>query len=414
MIAIVGTGAAGVCAAVALRELGVEEEVCLFGSESVVPYERPVLSKASLTDPVDREPPPLEPGGLAERDIRLELDSEVISIDAAARTLTLARGESVGYDRLLLATGAAPRRLAIPGSQLRGIFYFREFVDAQRLRPALRPGRRIVIVGGGVIGLEVAASARQLGCEVTVIEVAQQLMGRIVPSALADAIADLHRARGVIVRTSTRAVAFEGGGDRVRGVVLQGGEVVAADAVVVGIGVVPRTELAGGAGLAVDDGVVVDEYFRSSDERIFAAGDVARVFHAGEQHHVRVEQWQPAQKQGRHAAMSMVGAAGPYRDVPWMWSDQHDAHIQMAGFDFAHADEVVRRGDLDDREGMSFLALRDGRLIAACGVSVGTGIARTVRAAQLLIEREAPVDSKQLGDPGLDLRRLVRQLARRS
>lgn len=414
MIAIVGAGAAGLSAAVALREFGVHDEIRLFGSEPVVPYERPVLSKSALTDPLNYEPPPLAPRGLTECGVTLEVDSEVISIDRLARTLSLAHGERVGYDRLLLATGAEPRQLQLPGSQLEGIFYLRELLEVRRLRPELRPGRRIVIVGGGVIGLEVAASARQLGCEVTVIEVAPHLMGRIVPSALADAIADLHRAHGVSVRTATRLVALEGEAGRVRGVVLEDGEVMAVDLVVVGIGVVPRTRLAVDAGLTVDDGVLVDEHFRTSDDRIFAAGDVARVFHVGVQRHLRIEQWQPAQNQGRYAALSMVGAPVPYREVPWMWSDQYDAHIQMTGFGFACSDELVRRGDLADRQGLSFLALRQGRLVAAGGISLGMGIARTVRGAQQLIECGAPVGPDQLRDPGVDLRKLSRQFVRRS
>jgi 3-phenylpropionate/trans-cinnamate dioxygenase ferredoxin reductase subunit len=411
MIAIVGAGAAGVAAAVALQELGVDEEVRLFGSEGVVPYERPVLSKGSLTDPVAAEPPPLHPAGLTERGIRLELDSEVVSIDAGAHKLLLAQGRELEYHRLLLATGAEPRRLELPGSELRGLFYLRELAEARRLRAALHASGRVVIIGGGVIGLEVAASARQLGCEVTVVEVAPRLMGRIVPLEMADTIATLQRARGVTVRTSTCPVGFDGDDDRVRGVILADGEVLPADTVVIGIGVLPRTELAALAGIATDDGVVVDEYFRTSDDSIFAAGDVARVHHAGERRHVRIEQWEPAQQQGRHAAMSMLGAAEPYRAVPWMWSDQHDAHIQMAGFDFGDADVVVRRGSIDDREGLSFLALRGGRLVAACGVSIGMGVARTVRPAQRLIEREICVDPEQLSDPRLDLRRLVRQHA---
>lgn len=412
MIAIVGAGAAGVAAAVVLQELGVDEEVRLFGAEGVVPYERPVLSKGSLTEPVAGEPPPLHPAGLASLGIRVELDREVVAIDAGAHTLRLTHGQELEYDRLLLATGAAPRRLEVPGSEHKGVFYLRELADARRLRPALHASGRVVIIGGGVIGLEVAASARQLGCEVTVVEVGPRLMGRIVPLELADAIAALHRARGVVVRTSTCPVAFEGDAGEVRGVVLADGEILPADTVVIGIGVVPRSGLAARAGIATDDGVVVDECFRTSDDRIFAAGDVARVHHAGEGRHVRIEQWEPAQEQGRCAARSMLGAAEPYRAIPWMWSDQGDVHLQMAGFDFDDADVVVRRGSIDDREGLSLLAVRDGRLVAACGVSIGMGAARTVRPAQRLIEREIRVDPEQLSDPRLDLRRLVRQRAK--
>jgi 3-phenylpropionate/trans-cinnamate dioxygenase ferredoxin reductase component len=411
-VAIVGAGAAGASAALALAEAGVGAEVSLFGGEPFVPYERPALSKEFLTAEVCPSEPPLsEASVLAQHGVRLEIDSRVVAVDPAARALTLAGGRHVEYERLLLATGAEPRRLELPGSELAGIFYLRDFADARRLRPAVRRARRVAIVGGGVIGLEVAASACAIGCEVTVIEAAPHVMARIVPPGLADEIADLHRARGVEVRTGVRPIAFASGDGRVRGVELADGGVVAADTVVVGIGAIPRTELAESAGLAVDDGVVVDEYFRSSDEHIFAAGDLARVFHAGEQRHVRVEQWQTAQEQGRHAAMSMLGRAEPYRDVPWMWSDQHDAHIQTAGFDFGEA-EIVHRGTLSERTGTSFLAVRNGLLRSAGGVSLGTGIARTVRPAQMLIARDARLDAEQLADPDLDLRRLAKELAR--
>jgi 3-phenylpropionate/trans-cinnamate dioxygenase ferredoxin reductase subunit len=409
MIAIIGSGAAGVSAAEALRELGFEGELCLLGSEPAAPYERPALSKQFLTDQQPEPPPLLSLDAPRARGLRLELGAEVLSIDAVKRELVTSRGERLGYERLLLATGAEPRRLDVPGSHLAGVHYLRELADARELRAALRPASRIVIVGGGVIGLEVAASARRLGCAVTVIEAAPQLMGRIVPSELAELIADLHRARGVSIRTGTRPVAFEGT-KLVERVVLEDGEVVAADAVVVGIGVLPRTELAARAGLAIDNGVLVDERFRSSNPDIYAAGDVARVFHAGEQRHIRIEQWRPAQLQGRRAAAAMMGAPDRYRDVPWMWSDQHDFEIQMTGFGFDGA-EIVRRGDIAQRGGVAYLAVREGRLIGACGASLGSSIARTIRVAQLMMEQDIPIDAAQLRDPELDLRSLARKLA---
>jgi 3-phenylpropionate/trans-cinnamate dioxygenase ferredoxin reductase subunit len=409
MIAIVGAGAAGVAAALALQDGGVEEEVRLFGAEGVLPYERPVLSKGSLTDPIAADPPLLVPAGLTQCGLQCELDSEVAAIDAAASELRLSDGRAVAYRRLLLATGAEPRRLKAPGSELGGIFYLRDLAQARRLRDALRAAGRVVIIGGGVIGLEVAASARQLGCDVTVVEVAPQVMGRIVPAEMADTVAALHRARGVTIHTSTCPIAFDGAGGNVRGVVLGDGELVSADAVVIGVGVVPRSELAAAAGIATDDGILVDEWFRTSDDRVFAAGDVARVHHAGEGRRMRIEQWEAAQDQGRRAAMSMLGDAEPYEAVPWMWSDQGEAHVQMTGFGFGDADEVIRRGDIEDHEGVSFFAIRDERLVAACGVSIGTGVARTVRPAQRLIERAICPDPQQLSDSRVDLRRLVRQ-----
>ena len=199
---------------------------------------------------------------------------------------------------------------------------------------------------------------------------------------------------------------FEGSSGRVRQVMLDDDERIPADVVVVGVGASPRTELAQLAGLIVDDGIVVDKLLRSSDERIFAAGDVARVWHAGVGRHIRIEQWQPAQAQGRHAAASMLGGVEPYQEVPWMWSDQHELHLQATGFGFAGLD-VVRRGSLDVRSGVAFLGVRGGRLEAACGLSIGTGVARTIRAAQLLIGRGVRLDA-DLADPDVDLHHLAR------
>jgi 3-phenylpropionate/trans-cinnamate dioxygenase ferredoxin reductase component len=408
MIAIVGAGVAGLSAAETLRELGYGGALRVLSGEPVIPYERPTLSKSFLVDRELAEPPALRPArALAELGISLQLDAEVVAVDAGRQTLVTVRREEIGYDLLLLATGAEPRRLELPGAGLTGVHHLRELEDARVLRSALRLGGRVVVVGGGVIGLEVAASAAALGLSATVVEAAPQLMGRIVPAGFARLLEDLHRARGVAIRTAARPIGFEGAAGRVRGVLLEDGELLPAETVVVGVGAIARTELAARAGLSVEDGIVVDGRFRSSDGRIFAAGDAARVLHAGEDRHVRIEQWRSAEEQGRQAAASMVGAGEPYRDIPWMWSDQHDLHLQATGFGFEGA-AVVRRGDLDERAGVAFLGARDGRLVAACGASRGTGVARTVRAAQLLIERGAPVDVDQLADPGFDLRRLAR------
>ena len=407
MIAIVGSGVAGLSAAEALRDLGYGGQLRVFGAEAEIPYERPTLSKSFLIDQELAEPPALRSAAvLAEHGITLELGTEVVAIQTKRQILVTARGEAVRYEQLLLATGAQPRRLELPQAYLKGIHYLRELADARGLRSALRPGTSVAIIGGGVIGLEVAASAIQLGATVTVIEVGPQLMGRVAPEGFANLLEELHRARGVAVRTAARPIGFEGSSGRVRGLALAEGDIVPADTVVVGVGAVPRTALAARAGLAVDDGIVVNKHFHSSDERIFAAGDAARVFHADQGRHVRVEQWLPAQKQGRQAAACMLGAAEPYRDVPWMWSDQHDLHLQATGFGFAEV-ELVRRGDLDTRPGIAYLGIRGGRLVAACGVSIGTGVGKTIRAAQILIERGTRIDTDHLADPGLDLRRLA-------
>jgi 3-phenylpropionate/trans-cinnamate dioxygenase ferredoxin reductase subunit len=413
MIAIVGAGAAGWSAAEALSEPGFRGSVCLFSSEGAPPYERPALSKAFLANPELAHPPVLLPDSGPARNVRLKLNATVVSIEPRSRAIETSTGERFEYERLLLATGAECRRLRIPGSELAGIHYLREIDEARALRAELRPGLRLAIVGGGVIGLEVASSARMRGCEVTVIEAAPQIMGRIVPPPLAAALTDLHRERGVTIRTASAPVAFEASGQRVAGVVLDSGDAVPADAVVVGIGVVPRTELAESAGLDVQDGVLVDGRLVSSDEHILAAGDVARVCHAGEERHLRIEQWRPAQAQGRHAADSVIGVGSTYRDTPWMWSDQYDLHIQASGFGFEDT-EIVQRGSLEERTGLAYLGLRGERVVAACGMSLGTGIARIVRSAQTLIGLGAAVDIDALRDPRLDLKRFARRITKSS
>jgi 3-phenylpropionate/trans-cinnamate dioxygenase ferredoxin reductase subunit len=408
LIGIVGGGLAGISAAHALRELGFAGQVTVFASEACEAYERPALSKAFLTDHETAGPPSVYGADvLRDARIHLELDTPVAAIDTAERTLTTAARDKVRYAALLLATGARCRRLQIPGSDLAGVHYLRELADARRLRALLQPGRRIVVVGGGVIGLEVAASAVHRGCEVAVVEAGPQLMGRVVPAELAGTVADVHRARGVRIHIGVRPEAFLGTADGVRAVALSDGSLIAADGVLVGIGVLPRTELAERAGIAVDDGIVVDEHFRTSDEHVFAAGDVARVFHARERRHLRTESWRAAGAQGRGAAASMLARGEPYRDVPWMWSDQHDAHIQTVGFGFYDA-KLVPRGGLDEPAGLTYFAVRGDELVGAYGMSLGAGVGKTIRVAQLVMERGLPVDRDRLRDHRQDIKALLR------
>ncbi|HWD64200.1 MAG TPA: FAD-dependent oxidoreductase [Solirubrobacteraceae bacterium] len=408
MIVIVGAGVAGLSAAAALRDMGYGGRVRVLGGEPATPYERPALSKEYLCDPTLGDPPSLASlAALHARDIRLDLGVEVLSIERQRQALLTTEGEEVGYEELLLATGAEPRRLALRGDTLAGVHYLRDLEDARELRAALIKSRNVVIVGGGVIGLEVAASAIQRGCRVTMLEAAPRVMGRIVPERFAGMLEEAHRAHGVDVRTNTGPAAFRGSGGRIREVVITSGAAVPADVVVVGIGVKPRTLLAEGSGLDVNDGVVVDAAFRTCDRHIFAAGDVARVFHGAAGQFVRIEQWEPAREQGRQAAASMLGGEISYRETPWMWSDQYDVHIQATGLGKGTV-EVVRGTSLHERGGISYFCITDGRLVSACGASVGTSVARVIRAAHKLIERGAEVTVNQLADPSVDLHRLAR------
>jgi 3-phenylpropionate/trans-cinnamate dioxygenase ferredoxin reductase subunit len=412
MIAVVGGGAAGISAAEGLRECGYDGEIGVWSSEPVAPYDRPSLSKGFLLNGERGDPPPLRPAReLARAAIGLALGDPVVEIDTDRRELVTAEGREASYEMLLLATGSEPRRLRVPGDDAAGIHYLREADDARALASALRMASRVAIVGGGVIGLEVAACAIQLGASVSVIELEPRLMDRLAPAELAEVLASHHRECGVTIRAGIRVVAFEHSQGQVRGVCLADGSVVSADVVVVGIGAAPRTDLAARAGLRVDDGIVVDEGLRSSDERVFAAGDVARVFHRRTGRHVRIEQWQPAQDQGRHAAAHMLGSNDPYLAVPWMWSDQGDVHLQATGFGFADVD-VVCRGDLGAPGGFACFGVLADRLVAACGASIGTAIARTIRAAQILIDHDVRIDPNDLADPSFDLRRAARNTVR--
>jgi 3-phenylpropionate/trans-cinnamate dioxygenase ferredoxin reductase subunit len=412
VILIVGGGVAGWTAAETLRSVGHRGRIRLLSAEPVEPYERPVLSKAFLLDPALRDPPRL-PGSAEALGVELQTGTTAAHLDPAARLVVTSSGDDVRYERLLLAMGAAPRTLGIPGGELDGVHHLRDLADARALRQELRPGRRVAVVGGGVIGLEVAASARRRGCAVSVVEAGPQLLGRVAPSAFADLVEAVHRANGVRVHARSRPTAFLATGRRVAGVRLAGGKVVPADVVVVGVGVTPRTSLAEEAGLAVQDGVLVDAMFRTSDPRVFAAGDVARVRHPAIERPVRMEQWRSAEAQGRAAAASMAGRGDAYRGVPSMWSDQYDLQMQAAGFGFADTD-VVSLGRLDDRSGIVFLGLREDRVAAACGLSHGTGVARAVRSAERLIELGLPVDHDALLAPDVDLRRFAREAAQRA
>lgn len=411
MILIVGCGAAGLAAAETLRDLGYGDGLRILDCESRTGYERPVLSKRFLVDSELSEPPAvIAPTVLAERGISPEPGTRVVALERSRQQAVTAAGERIAYERLLLATGAEPRRLTLPGAGAAGIHYLRTADEARGLREALATGGRVAVVGGGVIGLEVASSAVALNLPVTVIEAATQILGRLVPPPLARTLLELHQARGVTFRLGQSPVAFAQNEGNVRGVVLADGTTVAAETVVVGVGSAPRTRLAAEAELAVDDGILVDGSFRTADERIFACGDAARVEHEGEGRAVRMEQWAPAQEQGRRAAAAMLEIHEAYREIPWMWSDQHDFHLQATGFGFGGA-EITCRGAVAAPGGLVYFGTRGGRLTAACGVSLGTGIARTIRSAQALIGRQATVPTDQLADPRIDLRRLATAMA---
>ncbi len=397
---VVGAGHAGGRAVEALRNQGFAGRIVLTGAEPHLPYERPPLSKELMQD---------KPGYAFsfirdrafydENEVELCLGVAATALDVSAKRLRLADGHELAWDRLLLTTGGRVRRLDLPGADLANIHTLRTVDDSRAITAGLTPGARAVIVGGGFIGLEVAASARRRGAEVTVLEAADRLMGRAVAPEVAALFVDLHRAAGVEVRLGAAVAGFEGTA-AVKAVATGDGD-HPADLAVVGIGIAPETELAAAAGLAVDNGVVVDEHCRTSAPDIFAAGDATNHFNPRYGRHMRLESWHNAQNQAIAAARAMCGDDAPYAEVPWFWSDQFDANLQMAGVP-ATWDETVSRGDQVQRNFISF-QIAGGRVVGATAINR----ARDMTVARRLIARESPVTLAALADEDTPLRSLL-------
>jgi len=386
---IVGAGLAGAKAAETLREEGFGGRVVLLGAEPDRPYERPPLSKDYLRGESERDAAYVHPPDFYEQhDVELRTETVVEAIDLGAREVALEGGERIGFARLLLATGAEPRRL--PGVE--GIHYLRDFRDSDALRAVLDQGGRMAVIGAGWIGCEVAASARQKGLEVTLIEQASAPLEGVLGRELGEIYAAVHRDHGVEVLTAATVEAIEGGR-----VALAGGRAVECDHVVVGIGVAPRTALADAAGLEVENGILVDEGLRASADGVFAAGDVANAAHPLLGVRLRVEHWHNALEQGPAAARSMLGTGEPYDRIPYFFSDQYDVGMEYAG----HAtewDEVVFRGDVDAREFIAFW-LKGGRVLAGMNVNIWD----VTDDIQALIRSRATVDPARLRDPDVEL-----------
>jgi 3-phenylpropionate/trans-cinnamate dioxygenase ferredoxin reductase subunit len=403
-IIIVGAGECGARAAFALREQGYAGPVTLIGAERHLPYERPPLSKDGMAAGGDGIRTIADAERFDAAGITLRLASEVVSIDRAARSVELGDGSHVPYEKLLLATGARPRRLPVcEGS--RHCLYLRTHDDAAAIAGRLRPGARIVVVGGGFIGLELAAAARGRGCEVIVLEALPRLLARAVPQDIAAVIADAHRANGVGIRCGAAidSIADTDGDVEVR---LADGPALGADLCIIGIGAVPNIELAEAAGLAVENGIRVDETLRTSDPSILAAGDCCSFplpIYGGRR--VRLEAWRNAQEQGNLAARNMLGANAPNDAVPWFWSDQYDLTLQIAGLPDEGA-RTVRR-DLDDGAFLLFHLAEDGRLVAASGICHGNSIARDIRLAEMLIARGATPAVDKLAAADIKLKSLL-------
>jgi len=393
---IVGAGMAGGKAAETLREEGFDGRVVLIGAEPERPYERPPLSKDYLRGESERAGVYLQddPSWYEQHEVQLRTSASVESLDVGERAVLLEGGEHIDYDALLLATGAEPKRLAVPGADLEGVHVLRTLDDCDALRGVLDRGGRLVVVGAGWIGCEVAASARQRGMEVAVIEPQSVPLERVLGSELGAFYRDVHLDHGVVLRLGTRVEAIEGAG-RVERVRASDDTMLEADAVLIGVGVAPRTALAEGV-LDVDDGILVDAGLRTSVEGVFAAGDVANHDHPllGR---LRVEHWANALEQGPAAARAMLGQEVSYDRVPYFFSDQYDVGMEYAGHSRPD-DEVVFRGDPATREFIAFW-LRDGRVAAGMNVNVWD----VNEHIQALVRSGMSVDVARLTDPDVAL-----------
>jgi 3-phenylpropionate/trans-cinnamate dioxygenase ferredoxin reductase subunit len=394
---IIGASLAGAKAAEALREAGHTGPITLIGDEAEPPYERPPLSKRYLTGSQERGKMFVHPRPwYAEHDIDLLVGTAATGIDRERRTVTLADGRTLGYGKLLLSTGAEPRRLPVPGAHADAVHYLRRVGDCERIKALFSTASRIALVGGGWIGLEVAAAARQAGIAATVLEADALPLARVLGPEIARVFVELHLEHGVDLRTDAKVAEIltdEGG--RAAGVRLADGTRIDADAVIVGIGAVPNTDLAAKAGLAVDDGILVDAGLRTCDPDIYAAGDVANAYHPALGRHIRVEHWDNARKQGATAALSMLGRDVVYDRVPYFYTDQYDLGMEYAGhIGPGGYDEVLVRGDLPGRKFLAFW-LAGGRVVAGMNVNIWD----VNKQIQHLVRTGGRIDKAKLADP---------------
>jgi 3-phenylpropionate/trans-cinnamate dioxygenase ferredoxin reductase component len=405
---IVGASLAGAKAAEELRAQGFDGRVTLIGAESERPYERPPLTKEYLRGESERAQAYVHPADFyAQQEIELEAGTQVAAIEPGTSRVRLGDGRELGYDRLLLATGAEPRRLDVPGADLGGVYYLRTLADCDLLRARLQAGGRVVTVGAGWIGSEFAASARQRGLEVTVVDPQALPNERIFGRDIGAFYRDVHHQHGVTQLLGDGVDSFEGDG-AVAAVRTASGRRIECDFAVVGIGVVPRTGLASAAGLQVGNGVIVNDTLQTSAPGIFAAGDVANAWHPFYRERIRVEHWANALHQGPAAARAMLGQPVSYDHVPYFYSDQYDVGMEYSGY-APSWDEVVFRGD---RSGGEFVAfwLRDGCVQAGMNVNVWD----VNEHVQALIRARQPVAAAVLADPGTPLDELARKLAAES
>jgi 3-phenylpropionate/trans-cinnamate dioxygenase ferredoxin reductase subunit len=400
-VVIAGAGHAAGQAIATLRQKGFAGEIVLVGEEQWLPYQRPPLSKKYLAGEMPPERLYFKPPDFyVDAAVNIRLNTRITGIDRDTSVIETSSGEPIPYDELLLALGSRVRRIDVAGSDLAGIHYLRSIDDVDRIRRDMSGARNVVIVGAGYIGLEVAAVARQLGHAVTVLEMADRVMGRVVAPVVSSFYQTQHLAQGVVLRLSTALQAFVGD-DRVEAVRTADGKLVLADLVVVGVGISPNTELAAAAGLEVEDGIVVDERCRTGDEHIHAVGDCTAHPNAIYGRRVRLESVHNALEQAKTAAADICGEEADYNQVPWFWSDQYDLKLQIAGLSDGY-DKIVTRGK-PDQKSFSCLYLRNGILIACDSINAP----RDFIQSKSLIAARKVVAAEILADPSIPLKELA-------
>ena len=366
-VLVAGAGHAAGQTCVSLRQGGFAGRIILVGEEPWLPYQRPPLSKKYLAGELDVPRLLLRQATFyTGHGVEVRLDTRVTQIDPGSRTARLSTGETLPYDKLVLATGSRVREVALPGHSLDGVHYLRTIGDVDRIREQFRPGASLVIIGAGYIGLEVAAVAVTHGLKVTVVELAGEVLARVEASPVSEFMARVHREAGVEIRCSTGVQAFTGD-TRLRGVLGSDGVEIAADLAIVGIGIVPNVELAQAAGLVCNNGIVVDEYCRTSDPDVLAVGDCTNHPNPLLGRRVRLESVHNAQEQAKTAAATILGSLEPYAQVPWFWSDQYDLKLQIVGFS-SRTEQAIVRGDPDSRSFAVFF-LADGRLTSVYAIN---------------------------------------------
>jgi 3-phenylpropionate/trans-cinnamate dioxygenase ferredoxin reductase component len=398
---IVGAGMAGARAVIALRAADYQGPITLIGEEAHLPYDRPPLSKASITG--EEEPTPvllLDDDQLRSLNAKFIQNAKAVKLDLKSKSISLGNGDQLSYEKLLLATGAKPRKLNIEGGE--HALLLRDFEDALQLRAAFKPGKKIVIIGGGFIGLELASSAVKRGCDVTLIEAQPRILMRGVTEAIAKIVHDKHVSEGVQMLTGVGLTRIEK-----HAVHLADGRIIAADTIIAGIGASPEVSLAAEAGLAIENGILCDENMRTSDADVFAAGDCANFLHGlfGAKP-TRLEAWRSATDQANTAVENMLGGAKSHHAIPWFWSDQYDLTLQIAGM--PHMGQTMVRRTLSPDSFVEFHLTSEGRLVGASGIGIGNAIGREVRLAEMLMAKNISPTQEQLADPSIQLKMLLK------